>query len=351
VDGSRLPVFDLELLSAPREGDFAKIARVTRRRVAPGERIVEETPLPEPGTTLRFAARARADGRASRLTTPVALTTMAEVPAPSALEVRSDPAGVRVSWTAPELRARIDGLGPPPPQGAVDTQEPGEAAVRPVPSTMAGASAEGSPGAVPPAPETPPAAPEVPPASTPAPEASPGAVPASPLPVAVPSWTGPGFFVYRRAKAGDYDRPLETEPVAAGPITDATVTPGEEWCYEVRTVLSMTPLVESEPCDEACLAFEDVAAPATPAGVAARGVEGGVEISWSPSDESDLALHRVYRWSEGQPVAPIADVPAPETTYLDREAPEGVVARYSVTAVDGVGNESKRSPGVSASRP
>jgi predicted small lipoprotein YifL len=275
-DGSRLPVLEVEVLRAAGEGDFEKVARPSRRKAAPGERILEEEPLPAQGTKLRFAARARAKGRVSKLT-PVATLTVAEAPsAPSGLTTQSDPKGAALAWTPPAVAPVI------------------EADATPVPPT---------------------------------------------------------FFVYRRPKAGAYTRPLHATPTTAASFIDPAVTPGEELCFVVRTVTSTRPLVESAPSDESCLLVEDVAPPETPAGVAANGKPGGIEVSWSPSAEPDLVLHRIYRWSTGAPITRIAEVPSPETTYFDTDAPAGVVARYTVTAVDKAGNESERAPGVSASRP
>ena len=170
------------------------------------------------------------------------------------------------------------------------------------------------------------------------------------------SWTppgieGPSFFVYRRPKPGDFGLPLYDKPTTDTTLVDEKALPGESVCYTVRTVSSTAPFLESAATDEQCLVVEDVAAPATPVGVAAQPREGGLEVSWSPSPEADLAGYRIYRWFQGVPVARIADVPAGETTYLDPDAPTGTVVRYSVTAVDKSGNESSRSPAAAASRP
>jgi len=170
------------------------------------------------------------------------------------------------------------------------------------------------------------------------------------------SWTPPemegsSFFVYRRPKPGEFGLPLQDKPVTDTMLVDEKALPGSSLCYAVRTVSSTAPLIESAGTEEACLVVEDVAAPATPVGVAAEPHEEGLQVSWSPSSEPDLAGYRIYRWSQGIPVARIADVPASETAYLDSDAPAGTVVRYSVTAVDKSGNESVRSPAAAASRP
>jgi hypothetical protein len=267
TDGKRLPVLEIEILRAPGDGAFEKVAHSTLRKAAPGERIVASEPLPAVGTVLRLAARARVKGRPSTQSPVVGLTVAATPPAPSGLSARSAEKGVALSWTPP------------------------------------------------------------------------------------PEVEAPSFFVYRRSKTGDYVFPLQDKPTTDATALDEKALPGDSSCFVVRTAASTAPLVESGPSNEACLTVEDVAAPATPLGVAAQPKEGGLEVSWSPSPEADLAVYRVYRWSQGAPVARIAEAPAGETTYLDTEAPAGVVVRYSVSAVDKSGNESGRSPAASASRP
>lgn len=265
TDGGRLPVLEIEILRAPGQGAFEKVAHPTTLKAAPGERIVETEPLPAVGTSLRLAARARVKGRPSAQSAIVTLTIVPTPPAPSSLSARSAPKGVALTWTPPE----------------------GE---------------------------------------------------------------NPSFFVYRRSKTGDYVLPLAAMPTALAAFSDEEALPGDSSCYEVRTVATTLPLVESAASEEACLTVEDVAAPAAPLGVAAQPREDGLEVSWSPSPEPDLAFYRIYRWSQGAPPAPVAEVPSAETTYLDKEAPAGVVVRYTVTAVDKTGNESGRSAATSASR-
>jgi hypothetical protein len=203
-----------------------------------------------------------------------------------------------------------------------------------VPSPKAAASPKASP-----SPEA-----VLPSEASPSPEA--GAPPAEPPPPPPPA-----FFIYRRSKVGDYGRPLAAEPTTATSYVDASAVPGESWCYLVRVVSSTEPLVESSPSDESCLDVKDVAPPAPPVGVAARETEGGIEISWSPSTEPDLAVYRVYRWTPETSTQRIADVLPPETTFLDTTAPAGVQLRYAVSAVDKAGNESPRAGGVASRRP
>ncbi|MET0555749.1 MAG: hypothetical protein ABW221_22105 [Vicinamibacteria bacterium] len=157
------------------------------------------------------------------------------------------------------------------------------------------------------------------------------------------AWTGGVARVYRRGQDGRYAAPLDAKAVPS-PFRDATVTPGQSWCYVVRSVAGAQGLAESLPSTEACVGVRDVFAPATPVGVAALGAGGVVDVSWSPSSEGDLASYRVYRAEGGAPER-LAELPAGETRYRDEKAAAGVAYTYTVTAVDKDGNESAPSPG------
>jgi hypothetical protein len=316
ADNSRLPVIEIEILRAPAEGDFTKVAESTLRKAAPGERLVEEEPLPPAGTTLRFAARARLQGRASSPTPIASLTVGQTPPAPSDLVVESVAKGAGLRWIAP---------APPEPPPA----------------------AQGPPPEPSPALEASPVAPS--PASEPPPPASEGAGAVSPAPgspTAVPS-----FFVYRRSERGAFGAPLVTAPILEPAFVDETAHAGERWCYVARNVASTSPLIESEASNEACLTVADVAPPEAPVGLAARETDEGVEVTWSPSPEEDLKVYRLYRGAGEGPGKRVADVPAGTTTYVDIAAPRGVLVHYTLTALDAAGNESRRSSPAAALRP
>jgi hypothetical protein len=157
-----------------------------------------------------------------------------------------------------------------------------------------------------------------------------------------------GFVVRRRLDKGEAAN-LTTRPVPAPPYIDDAAEPGKTYCYSVRRVDSVEPLVASADSAESCLAVKDLRPPAAPTGLAALEREGSLEISWSPSPESDVKSYRVYRTDPGaQAPEQIAEKPAPERTYLDKP-PRGT-SRYTVTAVDNAGNESAHSNPVEGTR-
>jgi len=85
--------------------------------------------------------------------------------------------------------------------------------------------------------------------------------------------------------------------------------------------------------------------------VAALVQDDGIEVSWSPSLEADLASYHVYRAAAGAPPLRVGEVVAPETSFRDTAAPRGTPLAYTVTAVDRDGNESPPSAAVEATRP
>jgi hypothetical protein len=360
TDGSRLGLLDIEILRADREGDFEKVAVRRRVRAAPGEILAEAEPLPPVSTKLRVAARAVAKGRASNLSPILTLEVQQPPPAPSGLRAELSPGGVVLEWNDPNPVPP----GPPaqaaPAAPAAEPAPPGSPASPSAPPT---ATATPAPAPTPTATPTPPPTAAPTPAPTPTPTPSPAA-PASgaaaatptsapsPTPAATSSATPKpplrGFWIYRRAKDGVYSRPLRADPIAGVLFEDNTAQPGEEWCYVVRNVASADPVVESDDSPERCLAVKDVAPPAAPTGLAIVRRADGLELSWSPAPEPDLAGYHVYRAAAEQEPERIAVVPPGETLFRDASASAGQLYTYSVTAVDAAGNESARSAPIQA---
>ena len=100
-DGSRLPVLEVELIKADREGDLAAVGTAAVRPVAPGESILVSMPAPAPGSLLRVAARARLKGKLSPLATAPTFTVQAPPARPESLEVGPSSSGLALTWDGP----------------------------------------------------------------------------------------------------------------------------------------------------------------------------------------------------------------------------------------------------------
>ncbi|HEY7515622.1 MAG TPA: fibronectin type III domain-containing protein [Vicinamibacteria bacterium] len=301
VDGARISDLSVETLRLDGDGDLEKQGRRNKRKVNPGEETVETAPLPAPGTVVRVSARAIVGKEPSPRSGPLVLRVQPKVAAPSDLTAQIVPEGIALVW-----------------QG----EKPTPVAPPPVPSPSP------SPGGL------------GPPAVAPT---------ASPVPTP-PPFPG-GFWVYRRAASGAAGPPLTPQPTGERKLTDTGATLGGRWCYAVRAVAALEPLVESDPSNEACVDSKDIFPPAPPAGLAALGRDEGVELTWSPSPEGDLAGYRVWRAAPGGTPERIVELPAGERQYMDASALRGTAYRYTVTAFDQAGNESARSAPAEGARP
>jgi fibronectin type 3 domain-containing protein len=160
-----------------------------------------------------------------------------------------------------------------------------------------------------------------------------------------------GFLIYRRAKSSRYAAALTSQVVEAPHYEDAAASLGGEFCYVVRTAISTDPPIESDASNEVCLKVEDVTAPSPPTGVTTLAVESGIEVSWSPSGEIDVASYRIQRAVKGAQPERIGEVVAPTTSFRDTTASQDKRHRYTVTSVDQAGNESQPSAPAEASWP
>ncbi len=123
--------------------------------------------------------------------------------------------------------------------------------------------------------------------------------------------------------------------------------PGAEYgsTYEYR-VQALFPAgdkaAESGLSEPVTITPEDRFPPTAPSGVRAVAGLDSIELTWNRSPEPDLAFYRVYRSGAGEEHKRIADslqMPA----FSDTDVVSGRRYRYSVTAVDRLGNESKPS--------
>jgi hypothetical protein len=166
------------------------------------------------------------------------------------------------------------------------------------------------------------------------------ATPAPPAPPAAAKPATPGFRIFRRDSTTSYDAPMNAVPVTTNVFEDRTAGSGPRWCYVVRAAASVDPVIESVPSNEVCVDIVDVAPPAPPAGVTTVVGPDAVDVSWSPSAETDLAGYRVYRAPEGGAPARVAEVPPNQNTWRDTTPGRGALFLYTVTAFDRTGNES-----------
>jgi hypothetical protein len=214
VDQQALEVFDVEVLVASRPGELAKVATVHTVRVAPGEARTELLPLPDADLLVRVGARARNKGRRATVSRVATLTSQPPPPGPAAVEAKIDPAGIIVTWpTVPPTATPTPSPSPSP------TATPTPAARATAASTLAAAAT-----------------------ATPTPK---------PL---------TGYLVRRRGPTGV--TLLTEKPIASPPFLDDKPLAIGRWCYSVRWVVSMEPLLTSTESPEGCVDLKEARPPA-----------------------------------------------------------------------------------------
>jgi hypothetical protein len=165
------------------------------------------------------------------------------------------------------------------------------------------------------------------------------------------SWKGPPgqYRVFRR---GEQDKEFALmDTVGTNEWVDTASEYNKKYEYTVQAVQKTgTGDAESDISGIAQVTPIDTFPPAVPAGLSAIVATGGLDVVWDRNTEPDLAGYRLYRALEGARLEKIADI-ADTPSYSDRKVESGKRYRYSVSAVDRLGNESKLSDPVEAIAP
>ena len=148
-------------------------------------------------------------------------------------------------------------------------------------------------------------------------------------------------------------------PSLGAEYSDATFAFGHTYLYTVRAVAQFgSDSFESADSKPSVISAKDVFPPATPQGVeavvvpATAGTPAYVELAWDISPEADLAGYTVYRSEQPDTEGQRSNaelLPAP--TFRDISVAPGRRYYYRVAAVDRSGNESARSPAITAEVP
>jgi hypothetical protein len=145
----------------------------------------------------------------------------------------------------------------------------------------------------------------------------------------------------------------------SGGLVDTTAKPDEPYRYTAMRSRSVTldghkMEMRSELSDVVAITLRDVFPPAVPQGVLVAGfaVEGSdnlaADLVWQPDTESDLAGYNVYRQTlavdgKADAVVKLTEKPVALPSFHDATVVRGYGYRYTVTAIDGKGNESPAS--------
>ena len=105
--------------------------------------------------------------------------------------------------------------------------------------------------------------------------------------------------------------------------------------------------VKGENSSEATIVANDIFPPARPSGLqtvsSGETEQPGIDLTWTPNTDQDLAGYNVYRQLGDQPPAKLNTELVKTPSFHDGNVQPGATYIYSVTAVDLRGNESGRS--------
>jgi len=154
-----------------------------------------------------------------------------------------------------------------------------------------------------------------------------------------------GYEIYRRIlPQEEFETPLNHTPDPGLSYVDRTAPYGASLVYTVRAVLAKNPKVEGLPAEELPVVYRDVYPPPAPAKLDVLSEGNRVRLVWTPVDAPDLAGYLVFRAvGDGAPVA-LNATPLTDPFFTDEGLAPGTRYRYSVRAVDRVGNRSAPSP-------
>jgi hypothetical protein len=168
------------------------------------------------------------------------------------------------------------------------------------------------------------------------------------------SWTPEPESVteYRVMRLG----PTDQEPVVIANVkkpdyTDILAEYGKHYQYAVQAfVKTGDSEAQSAMSETEAITPIDIFPPALPSGLTAIAGTGSIELSWNPDTEPDLRGYHVFRATGEGPferIGELVETPA----YSDHAVQSGKQYRYQLSAVDQIGNESKRSTTVEATAP
>lgn len=166
-----------------------------------------------------------------------------------------------------------------------------------------------------------------------------------------PSGDAGAFDVFRRlATERGYGAPVGRVEGDKNVFEDRKVQYGEQYIYTVRTVKGDDTEIIGDPAGEVEIVYEDRFPPRLPRNVVALPERGAVRLRWDASPDDDTVGYLVYRQDliQGKDFVRLTTDPVAGTEFVDRGLSSGLTFSYQIQAVDGAGNESRRSEPVSA---
>jgi hypothetical protein len=162
------------------------------------------------------------------------------------------------------------------------------------------------------------------------------------------TWNEPNLAAFRIfRKTEDQKEPNLLASPDKPEYVDTTTEYGKSYQYFVQGIHDKN---ESDVVESNSITPKDIFPPQVPTGLTALVGLGTVELAWTRNTESDFKEYRVFRSEENGPYTQIAaGLEGP--IYSDHQIVSGKHYRYTVSAVDRVGNQSQPSEPIEVTAP
>ncbi len=162
------------------------------------------------------------------------------------------------------------------------------------------------------------------------------------------TWTEPNLTAFRIfRKTEDQKEPNLLASPDKPEYVDTTTEYGKTYQYFVQGIHDKN---ESDVVESSSITPKDIFPPQVPTGLTASVGLGAVELAWARNTESDFKEYRVFRSEENAPYIQIAaGLEAP--IYSDHQIVTGRHYRYTVSAIDQSGNQSRPSEPIEVTAP
>ncbi len=154
------------------------------------------------------------------------------------------------------------------------------------------------------------------------------------------------YQILRRSNKKD---PLmEIDMVTGTRFLDKQFTWDTSYTYRIRsTRRTSTGLTEGPLSPSVEVFVNDIFPPEPPRGLTIVSLKSRVDLSWQPNTELDLSGYRIHRrTTQTSPVVSSGDTLVKNPRFTDRSITPKTTYRYTITAVDKKGNESREGQAV-----
>ncbi len=126
---------------------------------------------------------------------------------------------------------------------------------------------------------------------------------------------------------------------------DTAVEIGKSYYYKVQSNLTFQDtVIDGSLSSPVTVEIADTIPPPVVTGVTVISSSQNIRVFWDRVAAEDLAGYRIYRRVAGnKKFIKVGEVSATQTIFVDEKAPAATKLYYAVSAIDGSGNESKRS--------